>query len=332
MRRRVCFLAVVMLLSRGVMASAKDRGLSIAVQKNWSSIAGKVKNFWQPTATQASVWQTFAAGAVVVAMLCTSTGCGAKLKMDRKYHAPPAASLFTSFAAQAPLAILASQEKISPAFAGVAAALYAASFILLESTEFYYGEGGHHVEAGGVDWYGMNNDFYSEYLVYGIRLDGQQQFEARRHDLEPLDYHHVLVHLRHNGRDYAAVVERPWQPRRFRRYPRGLQARIRIPSHRPPPPKPTVSIVESLQPHDKRRVPLDAVMGVYLTDHPDYSRDEWVTITDGERLLYGKITHHFNSDYAQVRILAVEEDGNQVELPEDIMLYRVYPQERLQRE
>ena len=332
MRWYVCFLAAVMLLSSGAMANVKGRDLSNAVQNNWSSIAGKVKNFWQPKAKQASCWQTFAAGAGVMAMLFTSTGCGAKLMMDKKYHTPMAASVVTGFAAQVPLGILAEQDKISPAFAGVAVALYATGFILLQNIEFDYGEDGHHVEAGGVDWYGLNNDLYSEYLIYGIRMDGQQQYEAHRHDLEPRDYHHVLVHLRHDGYDYAALVERPWQSRHFRKHQRGLHARIRIPSDRPLPPNPMVSIVDSLQPHDKRRVPLDLVMGVYLTDHPDYDRNEWVSIADGERILYGKITHHFTSDHAQVRIEAIQEGDKLIELSEEDVVYDVFPRDRIQQE
>ena len=265
-----------------------------------------------------------------VGLLAICTGCGSKMVVDKKYAPVLATTAITSFAANVTLGILASQEKVSPALPWAVTGVYIAAFIFAKSSEFDYGEGGLHTNSGGVDWYGMNNDLYSEYLVYGIRIDGQQQYEARQHELEPHNYHYVLAHLRHNGHDYAAVVKRPWQPRRRVGPPYGL--RIRIPSNRSLP-KPKVTIVDSLQPHDNHRAPLDAVMGVYLTDHPDYKHDEWVTITDGERILYGKIIHHFTSEYAQVRILAVKEgDGNQVMLPEDSDIYSVYPLEHLQRE
>ena len=266
------------------------------------------------------------AGVGLFAIVC-ATGCGSKTMIDRKYEPVLAGATITSFAAQIPLGILASQDKVNPAFAMAATGVYAASFVIAKSTAFDYGEGGVHRESGGVDWYGMNNDLYSEDVIFGVRLDGQQQFAARQSELEPYDYYYVLAHLRYEGHDYAAVIEKPWRARRRVGPPRGL--RIRYPSNRTIP-KPAVTVVDSLQPNNLYRVPLDTIAGVYLTDHPDYKRNEWVVVAEEGKLLYGKIVHHFSSNYAQVKIMAVEEDGNTTML--DKIIYRVYPHTSIQRE
>ena len=306
-------MSILLLVSLATMNNA--HGLSLK--------SGKLASLTQS-------WKQLVAGAGLLAITCT--GCSGKIMLNKKYAPVQTTVAITSFVAQIPLGVLASQEKLHPAFAIAATGIFAANFLFMVNTEFDYGEGGFHAESGGVDWYGMNNTLYSEIYILGIRVDGQQQFAARQPELEPYNFNYVLVHIHDNGRDYAAVVKPPWQPRRRAGPPYGLQGRIRYPSNRPPPPKPHVTVVDSLQPHDYSRIPLDSVMGIYLTDHPDYKRDEWVVIEDGERLLYGKITHHFSSNHAQVRILAVREgDSNLVMLPENKALYRVYPQERLQR-
>lgn len=314
---RAVSLVMSILLLTSIAAGSNAKGLALK--------SGKLASLAQ--------WgkQLVAGASMAAVIVCTSAGCASKVVLDKKYDAVPGAIAITGFAAQVPLGILASQEKVSPAFPWAVTAVLFANFIFVMNTEFDYGEEGHHIEAGGVDWYGMNNDLYSEYLVYGIRMDGQQQFEARQPELEPYNYNYVLAHIRHNGRDYAAVIKRPWKPRRRVGPPHGF--RIRIPSKRSALPTPKVTIVDSLQPHDTYRVPLDAVMGIYLTDHPDYKHDEWVVIAEEDSLLYGKVTHHFSSEYAQVKILAVkEEDSNLVMLPEDRVLHHVYSLEHLQRE
>ena len=268
------------------------------------------------------------AGAGLLVIACT-TGCGSKMMLDKKYEPVVAGTAVASFAAQIPLGVLASQEKVSPAFAIGATGIYAASFILARSATFDYGEEGLHKESGGVDWYGMNNDLYSEDVIFGVRMDGQQQFDMRQSELEPYHYYYVLAHIHHNGHDYAAIIK---EPRKFRRRagpPRGLN--IRYPSNRSLP-KPAVTIVDSLQPYDFYRVPLNAIKGIYLTDHPDYKRDEWVVVAEENKRFYGKIMHHFSSRHAQVKIMAVAEDDNAFMLPEDEIIYRLYPHTRIQRE
>ena len=121
--------------------------------------------------------------------------------------------MLTSFAVQIPIGILASQEKVEPAFAIAATGIYAASFVFALHTKFDYGEDGLHRESGSVDWYGMDNDLYSEDVIFGVRLDGQQQFAVRQPDLEPYNYNYVLAHLHHDGHDYAAVIKKPWRAR-----------------------------------------------------------------------------------------------------------------------
>lgn len=269
------------------------------------------------------------AGVGVAAMLCTSAGCATKRVIDKKYDKVLPTVAATSFVTSVALGFLAAEEKVSPVVSWIPLAAYTATFFYSGMIEYDYGEERWHSRRGGVDWYGMPNDLYSEHRVYGIRLEGQEQFAAHQHDLEPYNYNRVLVHIRHNGRDYAAVVKEP----RRRRPLMGaapLQFRIRIPSRHPS--KPTLTIVDSLQQLDTYSIFLDAVQGVYLTNHPDYERDEWVVIAEEEKLLYGKIVHHFSSEYAQVKILAVEEDNNFTMLPEDSDTYRVYPQDALQRE
>ena len=313
------------------MQSMKTVSL-IAVVLLLTSLAS-VSNAQSPTSGKlATLMQrsiSLLAGAGLLAITCT--GCGGKLVLDKKYDNVPGAVSLTSFAALIPLGILAEQEKVNRAYPMTAAGVFAASGIFAAITVFDYGEEGFHVKSGGVDWYGMNNDLYSERYILGIRMDGQQQFVARQHELDPYDYNRVLAHIQHQERDYAVIVKRPWKPRRAKGGPPyGLQMNIRIPSHTPPPPKPKVDIVDSLQPYEDILVPLDAVRGIYLTDHPDYLRDEWVVITEGEQLLYGKVTHHFSSNYAQVKILAVYEDGHKTMLPENDIYYSFYPHARLQ--
>ena len=248
-------------------------------------------------------------------------GCGSTDGVGKKICACSIATpAVTSFAVNVPLGILASQKNC-PALVGLLRG-YIAAFILAKSTEFDYGEGGHHISSGGVDWYGMNNDLYSEYLVYGIRMDGQQQYEARQHELEPYNYNYVLAHIRHDGHDYAAVVKRPWKSRSFRRYPRGLNFRIRIPP--PPTPKSKVTIVDTFS-HDTS-VPFRSV----FPHRPPDTREG--SLADGERILYGKITHHFTSDHAQVRIEAIQEGDKLIELSEEDVVYDVFPRDRIQQE
>lgn len=279
----------------------------------------------------AKSWQKFVAGTGMLTILCT--GCASKMVLDKKYKDAVAITAMTGFAAQVSLGILAAEEKVHPAFAWTASGIYTAIVIFGISTEFDYGPYGHHVKSGGVDWYGLKSDLY--YLhpnerIYGVRMDGQQQFETRRQDLIPWNYNGVMVHFRRDGQDYAAKL---WEPKRsrfrYRYHPGGIYIRIRTPI--PTLPKPRMRF-HSLRPYDGYGIGLDEILGVYITDHPEYDNEGWVIIEDGERLLYGRITHVFTSDHAQVKITAIQEGDNLIELAEDEAFYRMFPMERLQRE
>ena len=272
-------------------------------------------------------WQQLVAGVSLIAIACT--GCGAKMVLDKKYEPVLATAAVASFATQIPLGILAAEEKVSPAFPWAVTGVYVATYILARSAEFDYGGEGRHSKRGNVDWYGLRNDLYGD-RIYGVRVDGQEQFAAHKQNLDAGDYDGVLVHFRHNGQDYAAKLSEPRRFRYFRRYPRGLNVRIRIPSDSPPPPRPK-AYFNSLQPTDAYRVYLDEVLGVFITNHPDYD-DDWVVIEDGDRRLFGKVTHTFTSDYAQVRIEAIQEGDKLIDLGEEDVFYDVFPKARIQRE
>ena len=306
-----CVVAILLLVSLAPVSSAK--GLSLR--------SGK-------PASLTPRWQQLVAGAGLMAIACT--GCGSKLVLDKKYEPVLATTVITSFAVQIPLGILAAEEKVSPAFPWAVTGVYVATFILAKSVEFDYGGEGKHSNRGNVDWYGLRNDLYDG-RIYGVRMDGQEQFAAHQQDLDAGDYDGVLVHFRLDGQDYAAKLIKPARSRYLNKYHRGgVYVRLRIPSYFPPPPRPK-AYFDSLQPTAAYRVYLDEVLGVFITNHPDYDGDQ-VVIEDGDRRLFGKVTHTFTSEHAQVLIEAIQHGDKLIELGEEDVFYDVFPRARLQRE
>ena len=330
MRLLVCFVVGAMLLG----GSERLQGNAVRgfFGKNLQRITSKMHGFVRPQAGKAAGWQNLTAGLLMGAIVCT-TGCGSKLVLDEKHRDTAGVTAVASFATVVTVGVLAANGQVSPAVAHIATGFYLANFIFwTSSVEFDYGEDGHYRPAGDVDWYGFKSNLYSGELVYGIRTEGQQQYEAHKHELTRTDYNDVLVHFRRDNRDYVATLQKPRKFRYFRRYPRGLHVRIRHPSKKSPPPKPSMYF-ESLQPREgSLRVRLDEILGVHIINPAEYKHGDWVVVAEEGILLYGKFLQAFTSEYAQIVVTAYREEGRLVELKEDEIYYPVLPLKRLQKE